>query len=189
MQYAWNGTLFTMHAAGPTLTAAAAASMLVAASPLAGQNRGLIQGGTLKEGDMLRFKARGIISCAVTTPGTARFDLRMGAVIIHDSGALNLNIVAKANVPWTYECDIAVRAIGATTAANVWSQGEFKSEAVIASPLPAAGGNGMLQTPVSGLAVSSGFDSLVNNVFDAFFTQTVATGSLTCQMAELTLLT
>ena len=61
MQYSYNGTLFTLQAAGPTLTAAAAASMLVAASPVAGQNRPSIPANTLKYGDHLRFKARGMV--------------------------------------------------------------------------------------------------------------------------------
>jgi len=185
----WWQSLFTQQAAGPTLTAAAAASMLVAASPASGQNRVTLPAGLLKVGDTLNFKARGIISCVVTTPGTARFDIRFGGTVVFDTGALNLNIVAKTSVPWTLDVDLVVRSIGATTAATLWGQGTWVSEAVIASPANSAGGNGLLNVPVSSLAVSSGFDSTVANVFDSFFTQTVATGSLTCEQAILTLCT
>lgn len=185
----WWQSLFTQHAAGPTLTAASAASMLVAASPLAGQNRFTLPANTFKEGDMVNFKARGIISCAVTTPGTARFDIRFGSTVVYDTGALNLNIVAKTSVPWTLDVDLVIRSIGATTAATLWGQGTWCSEAVIAAAANSAGGNGLLNAPVSSLAISTGFDSTVANVFDSFFTQTVSTGSMTCEMAVLSLLT
>lgn len=182
----WNGTLFTQQAAGPTLTAAAAASMLVAASPAVGQNRVTLASGQLQVGTQLRFRARGIISCVVTTPGTARIDLRLGGIVVFDTLALNLNVVAKTSVPWSLDVDLVVRSLGATTAATLWGQGEFKSEAVIGSPLPSAGGNGVLNVPVASLAVSAGFDTTIANIFDSFFTQTVATGSFTCETAELT---
>ena len=186
--YSYNSTLFSLRAAGPTLTAAAAASMLVAASPLAGQVRPTIPAGTLAYGTMLQFRAYGIISCVVTTPGTARFDFRLGSTVVYDTGALNLNIIAKTNVPWHLQVLMAVRSEGATTAATFWSQVLFVSEAVIAAALPAAGSNGILNAPVSGVAASTGFDSTIANVFDSFFTQTVATGSMTCELAELSLL-
>jgi hypothetical protein len=38
---------------------------------------------------------------------------------------------------------------------------------------------------VGSLAVSSGFDSTVSNVIDSYFTQTVATGSMTCEQMFL----
>jgi hypothetical protein len=133
----------------------------------------------LKVGDKLRFIAQGIISCVVTTPGTARYDIRFGSTVVFDTGALNLNIIAKTSVPWWLEIDMIVRSIGATTAATLWGQGKWISEAVIASPLPAAGGVGVLMCLVSSLAISSGFDSTVANVFDSYFTQTVATGCST----------
>jgi hypothetical protein len=183
----WWSLLASQQAAGPTLTAAAAASMLIGSTPAAGQNRFTLPANTLAVGTVLNFKARGIISCAVTTPGTARFDLRFGSTVIFDSGALSLDIVAKTNVPWTLDVDLTCRAIGATTAAQLWGQGTWSSEAVIGSPLNSAGGNGLLNVPVGSLALSTGFDSTVANVVDSFFTQTVATGSMTCEQAFLTL--
>lgn len=155
--------------------------MLVSAAPVAGQQKFTLPANILKEGDVFNIRASGIISCVITTPGTARFDIRFGAVVVYDTGALNLNIVAKTNVPWWLDIDLTVRTIGQGTTATLWAQGTWASEAVIGSPLPAVGGNGVLNAPVSGLAVSTGFDSTVSNVIDSFFTQTVATGSMTCQ--------
>ena len=133
-------------------------------------------------GKMLKIKLQGRISCAVTTPGTARFDFRTGpsgTIVAYDTGAMNLNIVVKANVPWELEIDLTCRAVGAVTASNLMGIGRFTSEAVIASPLPTVGGNGTLMVPTTAPAVGTGFDNTAANVIDMFFTQTVATGSMT----------
>lgn len=175
----WNQTLVTAQVVGPTLSAASAATMLP------GQAKFTFPANQLKVGDKLTINAQGIISCAVTTPGTGRFDVRFGAVVVFDTGALNLNIVAKTNVPWFLDIELTVRSIGNGTAAQLWGQGKFTSEAVVGSPLPAAGGNGVLNVPVSGLALSTGFDSTTSFTIDSFFTQTVGTGSMTLEAFEL----
>ena len=173
----WRQPLVVSQVDGTTLTAAAAASCIPATDRI-----------TLPHnffdivGKKIWVKASGRISCAVTTPGTARFDLRLGTagtIVVFDTGALNLNIVAKTTVPWDLEIELTLRARGITTSANLFGQGKFTSEAVIASPLPSVGGNGVLMAPVGTPAVGAGFDSSVANVLDMFFTQTVATGSLT----------
>ena len=139
-------------------------------------------------GKMLKVKLQGRISCAVTTPGTARFDLRTGpsgTIIAYDTGAMNLNIVVKANVPWELEINLTCRAVGAVTATNLMGIGRFTSEAVILSPLPTVGGNGSLMVPTSAPAVGTGFDNTAANVIDIFFTQTVSTGSMTVHNYEI----
>jgi len=162
---------------GPTLTAAAAASFMpVTAKYTFPPNPILLP-------SFMRVVAHGRISCAVTTPGTARFDIRLGSTVIADSGPMNLNVVAKASVPWWLEVYLYARAAGST--ANFMSFFRFLSEAVIASPLATVGGNGEILSSVAGgpdtaPAVGNNVDVTVPNAFDAFFTQTVATGSLTC---------
>lgn len=175
----WNQTLITAQGVGGTLTAAAAASMLPA------QAKFTFPANLLKIGDKFQVKASGIISCVVTTPGTARFDVRFGSAVVFDTGALNLNTTAKTNVPWWLDVEMTVRSIGASTSATIIGQGIWASEAVIASPAPSAGGIGVLCVPVSSVGVGTGFDSTISNVVDSFFTQTVATGSMTLQEYEL----
>jgi hypothetical protein len=124
----------------------------------------------------------GRISCAVTTPGTARFDVCLGAAgttIVFDTQAFGLNIVAKTNVPWWMEIWLACRAVGAGTASNLFGFASFQSEALVGSPLPAAGGQGNLILPVGAPVVGAGFDNTIANVLDVFFAQSVATGSFT----------
>jgi hypothetical protein len=174
--------LVIASADGPTLTAAAAASCIPTPSRL------ILPNNYWTVGKAWHVRMSGRISCAVTTPGTARFDLRTGpsgTIVAWDSGALNLNIVAKTTIPWLLEVDLVCRAVGSGTASNLFAIGRFQSEAVIASPLPAAGGNGTLLCPVGTPAVGTGFDNTAANAVDWFFTQTAATGSLTVHQYEI----
>jgi hypothetical protein len=167
---------------GPTLTAAAAASCIPVASRL------ILPNNYWTVGKQWKVRLGGRISCAVTTPGTARFDLRTGpsgTIIAFDSGALGLNIVAKTTVPFLLEVDLTCRAVGTGSATTLFGLGKFISEAVVGAPLPAAGGNGVLLCPVGTPAVGTGFDNTAANAVDLFFTQTVATGSLTVHTYEI----
>lgn len=161
---------------GPTLTAAARASCIPTA------NRIVLPNSFFYIGRALRIQMSGRISCAVTTPGTARLDICLGSAgttIVFDTGALNLNIVAKTTVPWQFEALLTCRAVGSGTSTTFFPRAWFASEALIASPLPAVGGNGFLNVPVGTPAVGAGMDNLAASALDVFFTQTVATGSFT----------
>jgi hypothetical protein len=162
---------------GPTLTAAAAASCIPAA------NRIILPTNYWFVGKQWFIRMSGRISCVVTTPGTFRLDLRLGTAgttVVYDTGALNLNIVAKVTVPWWVEIMLTCKSVVAgATASNLFGMGTFSSEAVIGSPLPTVGGNGQLNCPVGAPAVGGGFDNTVANAVDMFFTQTAATGSFT----------
>lgn len=161
---------------GPTLTAAAAASCIPVASRL------ILPNNYWTVGKQLKVRLGGRISCAVTTPGTFRVDMRTGptgAVIAYDAGAINLNTVGKVTVPWALELWLVCRTVGTGAGTTLFGSGNFQSEAVVGSPLPAVGGNGSVLVPVGTPAVGVGFDNTAANAIDFFFTQTVATGSLT----------
>jgi hypothetical protein len=162
---------------GPTLTAAAAASCI----PVA--NRLILPNNYWALNKTWFACIYGRISCAVTTPGTARFDFRTGpsgTIVAFDTGALNLNVVAKVTVPWSLSGFLTCRAVGNAALTQLFPENwEFRSEAVVGSPLPAAGGNGVLTVPVGTPALGTGFDNTAANAVDWFFTQTVATGSMT----------
>ena len=161
---------------GPTLTAAAAASCIPTSERL------ILPNNYWTVGKSWKVLLQGRISCVVTTPGTARFDLRTGpsgTIVAFDTGALNLNTVAKTTVPFWMEIDLVCRTVGSGTGTTLFGMGRFTSEAVVGAPLPSAGGNGSLLCPVSAPAVGTGFDNTAANAVDFFFTQTVATGSMT----------
>lgn len=159
---------------GPTLTAAARASCIPTA------NRIVLPNNFFYIGRAMRVQMSGRISCVVTTPGTARLDICMGSAgttIVYDTGALNLNVVAKTTVPWHFDITLVCRAVGTGTSTTFFPVGPgFQSEAVVGAPLPSAGGNGLLYAPVGTPAVGAGMDNTAASALDVFFTQTVATG-------------
>src|SRR4051812_43670283 len=114
-------TLASISGDGTALTAAARASLLQGA----GGKQGLytLPANKLNINDVLHLKASGRISCVVTTPGTARFDLSagVGGTAFFDSLAINLNIIAKVNVPWTLDIQGTVRVVG--NVAQIFWQG------------------------------------------------------------------
>src|SRR5579872_7235085 len=124
----WQETLITGQVDGPTLTAAAAASCIPTAAKMTLPNNWFLIGRTL------RIQMQGRISCVVTTPGTARFDVRLGGTVIFDTGALNLNVVAKTNVPFWLEIELQCRSIGPGTNATLFGFATFTSEAVVGAP-------------------------------------------------------
>jgi hypothetical protein len=174
----WRETLLCGVTDGPTLTAAARASCIPTA-----ERKTLFPSGYFYVGRAIRLYMSGRISCAVTTPGTARLDICLGSAgttIVYDTGALNLNIVAKVTVPWVFDVTLVCRAVGTGTTTTFFPlEGRFQSEAVVGAPLPSAGGNGSLLAPVGTPAVGAGTDNTVAHVMDVFFTQTQATGSFT----------
>lgn len=170
---------------GPTLTAAARASCIPTA------NRIVLPNAFFYIGRALNVLMSGRISCVVTTPGTARYDICMGAAgttVVFDTLALNLNIVAKTTVPWFLEVLLVCRAVGTGTSTTFFPRGQFTSEAVVGSPLPSAGGNGSLLVPVGTPAVGAGMDNTAASALDVFFTQTVATGSMTVHTYQVDVL-
>lgn len=161
---------------GPTLTAAARASCI----PVA--NRIVLPNNFFYVGKALRIVLGGRISNVVTTPGTARLDVCLGSAgttVVFDSGALNLNVVAKTTVPFLFELLLVCRAIGTGTSTTFFPTASFQSEAIIGSAANAAGGNGSLLNPVGTPAVGAGTDNTAASALDVFFTQTAATGSFT----------
>lgn len=161
---------------GPTLTAAARASCIPTA------DRIVLPNNFFYIGRWLHVQMSGRISCAVTTPGTARLDICLGSAgttIVFDTLALNLNVVAKTTVPWIFDCLLVCRAVGAGTLTTFFPRAWFASEAIVGAPLPSVGGNGFLNVPVGTPAVGSGMDNTAASALDVFFTQTVSTGSFT----------
>lgn len=164
------------YVAGPTLSAAS-----TPASCIPPQCKFTIPANIWSQGKVLNIKMYGKISSVITTPGTARFDVRLGSTVVFDGLAVLLDTVAAhTNVSWRLEIDLTCYAIG--TSANLMGHGVFYCENILgeAASMPKANGIAMLpwnSTP----AVGSNFDSTAPQTLDSFFTQTVGTGSLTVQ--------
>jgi hypothetical protein len=177
MQQGYIATLLNSIADGSALTNTTTATSIlpVIAKPTLPANY-------LFAGKMFRVTASGRISTLATSPGTLTLDLRFGAVSVFSSGAMSLNATAQTNVGWIYETMFTVRAVGATTTANVLGQGSWQSHAVIASPAPTAGGAGEHILPYNAApAVGTGFDSTAAQLVDLFATWSVANAANSIQ--------
>jgi hypothetical protein len=168
---------------GPTLTAAAAASCLQ------GVDKYTLPAGYFdRSGKGLKIRATGRISSVITTPGTARFDLRLGGTVVWDGLAILLDTVAAhTNAGWILDLDLTCRSIGSGAGGTLIGQGTWTCEDILG--VPATAPKGVLSAVLpwnSAPAVGSGFDTSAQNVVDLFFTQTVATGSLTVHQFILT---
>lgn len=130
-------------------------------------------------GDGLMLKLGGRVSTVVTTPGTLNIVVFFDAIAVWDSGAIPLNIVAKTNVPWLIEIDdLHAVTYGSGTIATLEGIGKITSEAVIGSPLPSVGGNGVLTLPYNTApAPGAGFDSTVSHLVDVQAKFSVANSS------------
>lgn len=160
---------------GATLTAAATTSCIPTYCLTT------IPAGYWQVGRIWRIIAAGRVSFAVTTPGTFRLDLRMGAVTVFDTLALPGNIVAQTTVPWYAEFIISCRTVGSGTSATLFGQGIVDSTAFLNTAAVGTGPwSGVITVPYNTApVVGTGFDSTVANALDFRFTQTVATGSFT----------
>jgi hypothetical protein len=159
---------------GPTLTAAAAASCVPTYVPTT------LPAGYWQIGRIWRVTLTGRISLAVTTPGTLRWDIRLGGTVAADTLAVLGNIVAKTNVGYVLTGLLTCRSVGSGTSATIMNQWNLTTEAIINTAVPTTGPGGGYALPWNTApVVGSGFNSTSALTLDCFFTQTVATGSQT----------
>lgn len=173
----WQETIATAETDGPTLTAAAAASCLpVSAVKTLGPDIWSI-------GKQIEIIAAGKLSTVITTPGTLRFDVRLGGTVVFDGLAmLPDTVAAHTNVGWYLKILLTCRAVGNGTLTTFMGHGVFTCEDLLG--VPATAPKGVLSAILpwnSAPAIGSGIDNTIGNKLDLFFTQTVATGSLTLQ--------
>jgi len=183
MALGYRKTLVSSQGDGPTLTAAAAATCLP------GQAKFTIPAGTFDApGKILHIWASGRISSLITTPGTARYDVRLGGTVMFDSLAILLDsVAAHTTVGWTLDITMTMRTAGSS--ATFWGQGTWTSEDILGVPATAPKGVLSAILPWNSTPAVSGntFDANASQVLDLFFTQTAATGSMTVHqyMAEI----
>lgn len=174
----WREAVAFASGDGPTLANSAVATSIMPVTA-----RKTFEANFLNQvGRVLKVTAAGRVSNIVTTPGTLTLDLRFGAIVVANGGAMALNVVAKTNVPWYLEWLLVVRAIGNGTNANLMHQGKWMSESVVGSPVPGTGGPGSALLPNAAPAVGSGFDSTASQAVDFFGTWSIGDpgNSITC---------
>lgn len=165
--YDFPQTLISSVGVGPTITATTISSVLPTPSVWA------VPGNFMVQGKKLRGSANGVMNTTVTTPGTLIWTINVGAVAVFISQALALNIIAKAQVQWQLEFWLECMSAGSGTIATLKGHGFFKSEAVVGSPLPAAGGSGSLLMPLGAPVAGTGFNSITPGSLDLLATNSV----------------
>ena len=168
---------------GPTLTAAGHASCVPTRCPLT------LPPGYWTEGKRWRLSLRGHITTSIldargtlnASPGTARFDLRLGGIVVWDSGAIALNTSgAYTAQPWALDVEIGCRSIGVGSAATLLGVGAWTCADMAGASLTPPAAGGAIVVPVNAApAVGAGFNSFAALDVDVHFSQSVSTGSLT----------
>src|SRR4051812_47696458 len=155
---------------GTAITAAAATTLL---PPAAKQTFPASFFNTI--GQQVRITASGRISSVITTPGTARFDFRLGGTAVFDGLAILLDsVAAHTNVGWWLDILLTLRVVGST--AQFFGQGFWTCEDILG--VPATAPKGVLSAMLpwnSAPALGTAFDATTSLQADLFFTQTVAT--------------
>ena len=128
----------------------------------------------LEPGKVIRVTATGRISNIVTTPGTLTLDIRLGAVVAFNGGAMQLSTTAHTTVPFWWQALLTVRAEGSSTSANLIGQAVMLSQAVSISGADPTTGHSLLLTPNTTPAAGTGFDSTASQTVDLFGTFSIA---------------
>lgn len=172
----WQETLIAAQSDGVAVTnTTTATSLLGGTGTGASHAKVTLPANFFYTGRVLKITAMGRISTVVTTPGTLTLDIRMGAVVAANGGAMTLSITAKTNVGWWLEWILTCRAIGSGTTTNLMHQGMWTSEAAGATTV--VGEAKSLLLPASAPAVGTGFDGTAAQTVDLFATWSVANAS------------
>jgi hypothetical protein len=166
---------------GPTLTGDTPASCLPLSCPLT------LPAGYWTVGKAIRLRMSGKLSTKITNargdfdelPGVARFDFRLGGIVVWDSLGVLLDPISRAtDLPWTLNVEITCRAAGVESTTFLGT-GVFSCAAITgAGTQPSAGASVVVPwstAPAGGAAVNA----FIALPVDVFFTQTSARGSLT----------
>jgi hypothetical protein len=124
----------------------------------------------LYPGKILRVKVQGGISNVITAQPTFTFQVMMGAIVVHTSGAILTTTTAHALIPFDYEVLLRCDTVGNGTTAKFLAQGKLTGIMFVISGAvgdPTAG-VGTIMCPNTAPAVGTGFDSTIANVMDFF---------------------
>ena len=179
----WQETLINTNVDGAAVTNTTTPTSIIGGTGTgASQAKITLPANFFYVGRMIRLFAAGRISTVVTTPGTLTLDIRLGAVIAANGGAMVLSTTAKTNVSWWLDWILTCRAIGSGTTSNLMHQGMFSSEAAGATTV--AGEAKSIMLPQSAPAVGTGFDSTAAQTVDLFGTWSVANAANSIQLHQ-----
>lgn len=119
-------------------------------------------------GTELRVTVSGGISNVVTSQRTFTFQVMMGSIVVHTSGAILTTTTAHTLIPFEYEVNLRLDSVGSGTTAKFLAQGRLQGIMFVISGAvgdPTAG-VGTIMCPNTAPAVGTGFDSTIANILD-----------------------
>jgi hypothetical protein len=122
----------------------------------------------LEAGKRFRITVLGGISNIVTSQPTFTFQVMMGSIVVHTSGAILTTTTAHTLIPFKYVVDMRVDSVGSGTGAKFLAQGVLEGIMFVISGAvgdPTAG-VGKIMCPNTAPAVGTGFDSTISNILD-----------------------
>lgn len=147
-----------------------------------------IPAGYLQVGDVIRVTVHGGVSNIVTAQPTFTFQIMMGSIIVHTSGAILTTTTAHTTIPFTYIFRGRVDTIGSGTTAKLMGQGMLTGRMFLISG--AVGdptlGEGEVMCPNTAPALGTGFDSTIANNLDFFVGISVSQATNGIQIQEYT---
>lgn len=167
----FDGTLVSSQVDGPQIVNNTPASILPPAAVIT------LPPGYWDVGRKLTIHAMGKTT-PVLAATTLRFDVRLGATVVFDTGALTNIASVGQSFPWRLSIELTCRIIG--NAAQLLGLAKLQSEALVGSPANTAGGNTKLNAPVGAPALGTAFDATVANKLDVFHTFGATGADLTC---------
>jgi hypothetical protein len=137
-------------------------------------------------GAVLRLTMAGQISNVATTPGTLTLDVRFGAVIAFNAGAVQMSTTVHTTLPFWWDVLLTCRAIGASTSANLMGQSKLQGQMILTSGADITT-HGTALAPNTTPAVGTGFDSTLSQVVDIFATFSVNTSATNISVQQYVL--
>lgn len=165
MRQTWNAVLISAQVAGANLTASNTATSLLPA-----QAKYTLPNCFLNDvGQELRISGMFQMSNIVTTPGTFTLDVRFGATIVFNSGAIQMSTTAHTTLPVEFYICLTLRAAG--SAANFMGNGRLMGRPIVSqSGADLVQTDGMALIPQGTPAVGSNFDATATQQIDLFGT-------------------
>lgn len=119
-------------------------------------------------GAQYRVKVQGGISNVVTAQPTFTFQVMMGSIVVHTSGAISTTTTAHTTIPFDYEVLLRVDSVGSGTSAKFLAQGILRGImwTIGANADPTTNNCTTMLCPNTAPAVGTGFDSTIANIMD-----------------------
>jgi Ni,Fe-hydrogenase I cytochrome b subunit len=159
----WQETIASQIAAGTLLNTYTTAKSVINPTALV-----TLPANYLQPGKQFRITVLGGISNVVTAQPTFTFQVMMGSIVVHTSGAILTTTTAHTLIPFKYVVDMRVDSIGNGTNAKFLAQGVLEGIMFVISGAVAdpTAGIGKIMAPNTASAVGNGFDSTIANILD-----------------------